>query len=296
MTCNLPAHCSWYKAFTNRFGRLSFPGVQRVIRRSVAAASSAFRGTHSGNPPLPDPNNNAPDLQVRLPTGPEGQAGGDVVHRFRAGKIYCVQTVQYACGVTIGWGKCYRSESPSQVIELLTSIFPTLESRPSYIFYDNACKLLAHIVSNDEHHPWLRSTRFLCDSWHYINHRATDILCRWWCNSAPADGSQPDLVISEADANGNVQSTRAFNTETAEQLNAWLSGYEGPLRQMTNSNFDFTMHVLMLMYKEDVEDRIEKREAGDSGVQDQDNDEDDDEDDEDDEDDGTDADHEMQED
>lgn len=64
----------------------------------------------------------------------------------------------------------------------------------------------------------------------------------------------------DVDANGRTHTTRAFNTETAEQLNAWLNGFEAQLRQMSATNFDFCVHVLMLLYKETVEGRILKKE------------------------------------
>lgn len=87
-------------------------------------------------------------------------------------------------------------------------------------------------------------------------HRATDLLCRLWCNPAPTDGSQPDLVRAELDDNGTVHLTRTFNTETAEQLNSWLTSYEAQLRQMTDVSFDFFMHVLMLLFAERTEKYI----------------------------------------
>ncbi|EKM60283.1 uncharacterized protein PHACADRAFT_82889, partial [Phanerochaete carnosa HHB-10118-sp] len=106
---------------------------------------------------------------------------------------------------------------------------------------------------------WLKSTKFIVDAFHYVNHRATDVLCRLWCNPAPTNGSQPDLVLVERDQQGRTHQTRAFNTETAEQLNAWLQGYEAPLRNMTDVNFDLFVHALFLLFAEDVQARIERK-------------------------------------
>jgi hypothetical protein len=128
--------------------------------------------------------------------------------------------------------------------------------------YDKACELLRHIVTQDMQDLWLTSTKFIVDAWHYINHRTTDTLCRTRCNPAPTDGSQPDLVISEVDDNGVAHQTRAFNTETAEQLNSWLNGFESQLRQMTDINFDFFIHVLMMLYGETVEKRVVSKNRG----------------------------------
>jgi hypothetical protein len=51
-----------------------------------------------------------------------------------------------------------------------------------------------------------------------------------------------------------------FNTETAEQLNAWLNGFEAQLRQMSATNYDFCVDVLILLYKEMVEGRMLEKE------------------------------------
>jgi hypothetical protein len=197
-----------------------------------------------------------PSLQVQLQALGE-TPGEKVVHTFKAKSIYCLQTVQWACGLPIGWGKCYRAESTPQVLSFLNKVWEDHpDSRPSFIGYDKACDLLRHIVTQNPNDLWIKSTKFIVDAWHYIGHRATDILCRTRCNPAPTNGSQPDLVVTEVDANGVVHQARAFNTETAEQLNSWLNGFESQLRQMTDVNFDFFIHVLMLIYGEMVTKRV----------------------------------------
>ncbi|KAJ7312573.1 hypothetical protein DFH08DRAFT_918008 [Mycena albidolilacea] len=219
LTCDDQAHIDWYKQYDDRFHRLSFPGVQRVIRRQM------------GDLETNDHEIWGPTLQV--------------VHTFKSRTIYCLQTVQWSCGVPVGWGKCYHSESTPQVLASLKKIWEGCpESRPSFMVYDKACELLRHIVTQDMQELWLTSTKFIVDAWHYINHRTTDTLCRTQCNPAPTDGSQPDLVISEVNDNGVAHQTRAFNTETAEQLNSWLNRLESQLRQMTDVNFDFFIHTV----------------------------------------------------
>jgi hypothetical protein len=138
-----------------------------------------------------------------------------------------------------------------QVYAILNKLYPSEEIAlcPSFIFYDNACSLLAHLITNHPESSWLTSTRFIVDAWHYVNHRVRDVLCRYWCNPAPADGEQPDLVITKQEG-GRSFTVRAYNSETAEQFNAWISSWEGPLRQMTDYNFDFFIHVLFYLYKE----------------------------------------------
>ncbi|KAJ7575522.1 hypothetical protein C8J56DRAFT_801342, partial [Mycena floridula] len=100
------------------------------------------------------------------------------------------------------------------------------------------------------------TTKFIVDAWHYVGHRATDVLCRLWCNPSPRNGSQPDLIQIIEDINGVKHTSRAFNTETAEQFNVWLDGFEAQLQQMTDVNYDFVVHCLMLLYTEITEKKI----------------------------------------
>ncbi|KAF7358803.1 hypothetical protein MSAN_01219600 [Mycena sanguinolenta] len=171
--------------------------------------------------------------------------------------------IQWACGHPIGWEKCYRSESSSQVLSILDRIWADYpEAKPSFIAYDDACSLLRHIVTQDPRSPWLQSTKFIVDAWHYIGHLATDLLCRLWCNPQPTNGSQPDLIRVEMDMNGTAHQTRAFNTETAEQLNSWLSGFESQLRHMSATNYDFLIHALMMLYAERIQRRVREKDLG----------------------------------
>ncbi|KAJ7235612.1 hypothetical protein B0H12DRAFT_1076036 [Mycena haematopus] len=249
VTCNNESHKEWHAKYLNRFGRLTFPGVQRVIRGQAS-------------------QNQAPESQTGLSFQSElpeldGVAGQNIVHTFRARTTYCLQTVQWSCGCPIGWGKCYRSESSSQVLKIIDRIWEFHpDSRPSFLAYDDACNLLRHIVTQDPNSPWIHGTKLIVDAWHYVGHQAADILCRIWCNPAPANGSQPDLISVNVDDTGRTHTTRAFNTETAEQLNAWLNGYEAQLRQMSHINYDFSVHVLMLLYKDLVDRRVEKKGKG----------------------------------
>ncbi|KAJ7884675.1 hypothetical protein B0H13DRAFT_1628609, partial [Mycena leptocephala] len=110
---------------------------------------------------------------------------------------------------------------------------------------------------------WIATTKFIVDAWHYIGHRATGILCRLWCNPAPLNGSQPNLIIIQEDGNGIIRhQTRAFNTETAEQLNSWLNGFESQLRQMSDVNYDFFIHIVMMIYVERVQQRVQQKDLG----------------------------------
>ena len=46
---------------------------------------------------------------------------------------------------------------------------------------------------------WEKTSQFIVDAYHYINHRDDDELCKKWCNPAQADGSAPNLVVEAKD-------------------------------------------------------------------------------------------------
>lgn len=152
------------------------------------------------------------------------------------------------------------AESPSQVLTIIDNIWKDhSQYKLNFIACDSSCKILRHIVAQNPLNPWIASTKFIVDAWHYIGHKATNSLCWLWCNPAPRNGAQPDLVLVAKDDNGHPHLTCAFNTETAEQFNAWLNRFEAQLHQMSNVNYNFFVHCLMLLYKEDIAQRIEKK-------------------------------------
>ena len=120
--------------------------------------------------------------------------------------------------------------------------------RPSYIAIDKACQVMQKAINNGSWEQWRLTTRFIVDSYHYINHKAEDVLCRTWCNPAPSDGSAPNLVGQHVDEKGNVHQFREFNTEACEQLNSWLGGFESILKRMTVHNFNWFLHAMLFYH------------------------------------------------
>ena len=107
------------------------------------------------------------------------------------------------------------------------------------------------------------------DSYHYTNHKATDQICRTWCNPTPSDGSAPNLVIPTTDKNGNPCLKHAFNTQACEQLNSWLGGYESILKRMTPGNFNWFLHAMLYYHTKHVlRKQIVKRKMEENRIQD----------------------------
>ena len=172
---------------------------------------------------------------------------------FSPARYYCVETICAPCGVVIAWTKFARSESTTNILNFLESVYQTEESRPDYICIDKACQVLRTAVNNGSwDRIWKYTTRFIVDTYHYINHRVSDYLCRTFCNPSPGNGSAPNLVIIEYDNEGRPYAKRAFNTQVCEQLNAWLGGFSPILKPMTSGNFNWFLHAMLFYHTKHV--------------------------------------------
>jgi CxC5 like cysteine cluster associated with KDZ transposases/CxC6 like cysteine cluster associated with KDZ transposases len=194
-TCELH-HNHWY-SHVIRFGRQTLLGVRRLVRRSE----------QEHLPWLPQINHQVQPHDA----APVPQTVKD--NYFVAPRFYCVETICAPCGAVIAWTLFDKSESPTKILNFLEAVYPTPDLRPNYVCIDKACAVLRTAISNGAWNTWKETTRFIVDSYHYINHRTSDYLCRKWCNPAPLNGSAPNLVIVENDVNGNPHYKRALNTQ-----------------------------------------------------------------------------------
>ena len=189
---------------------------------------------------------------------------------FIAPRIYCVETICAPCGVVVAWDKFTKSESPTNILKFLGSVYQDKDKRPAYICIDKACMVLRKCVNDPRLVEWLDTSRFIVDAYHYLNHRATDDLCRTWCNPAPLNGSAPNLVITGRNAQGQLYYKRAFNTQACEQLNAWLGGFESILKRMKSGNFNWFLHTMLFYHTIQVLKRQRRRESEDGSESDED--------------------------
>jgi len=96
---------------------------------------------------------------------------------FCAARFYFVETICAPCGVVIAWTKFAKSESPTNNLNFLGSVYQTEDSRPEYVCIDKGCQILATAVANGSWEIWKKTTWFIVDAYHYINHRVLDYLC-----------------------------------------------------------------------------------------------------------------------
>jgi CxC5 like cysteine cluster associated with KDZ transposases/CxC6 like cysteine cluster associated with KDZ transposases len=197
-TCH--QHRNLWHSHVVRFGRSTMLGIWRLLRRSEEEKL----------PWLPVSIRNVqPHDEPAQPSATRSQTKT----YFVAPHWYCVEIATTTCGLPLAWEKFAKAESPTNILNFLDRVYPTEESRPDYVCIDKACLVLRHAVTSGRWDAWKKTTRFIVDSYHYINHRTTDYLCRKYCNPAPLNGSAPNLVAVEQDKNGRPHFKRAFNTQ-----------------------------------------------------------------------------------
>jgi len=163
---------------------------------------------------------------------------------FTPHRSYCVETICAPCGVVIAWAKFAKSESPTNFLNLLQTVYSTEESWPDYICIDKACGVLHHIITEGDLDAWGKTTWFIVDTYHYTNHCVMDFMCWKWCNPAPMDGSAPNLVIVEHDKDGIPYYKCAFNTHMwATQCMAWRVWYN--FERNDCGKFQLVLHAML---------------------------------------------------
>ncbi len=258
--CSLAAHQARWHLYSTLRTRATFGGYRHILRDQLS-----HRGFHFSREDAPwafnahqnvaqdaggpedieqiiphHHNNHVPDLpQERLR------------HSWHYRKLHCIETITHPCGRPIAWSKFYVSESPTNIINMLTELYPDHASRPSFIVIDKACHVLATLSANGAADDWFQTSRFIVDSFHFKHHR-NEPRCQEFCNPAPTNGSQPNLVHPVQIPNGQVCYRQAFNTEAAEQLNVWLHKYSGQLSHMHPYHHDFLLQVMFTHHFESL--------------------------------------------
>lgn len=118
---------------------------------------------------------------------------------------------------------------------------------PSYIFYDDNCKLREHLVASGDT-DLLGKVGLVVDVFHFKSkHKTTDIKCQTYCNPA----NFPELV--------GPDESWVFNSSAAEQVNVWFGGFQAIVREMIPVKYNFYLDEMILLRNRDVVEHLRKR-------------------------------------
>ncbi|KAJ7143236.1 hypothetical protein C8R46DRAFT_920031, partial [Mycena filopes] len=90
---------------------------------------------------------------------------------------------------------------------------------PSYIFYDNNCSFVKHLLASGDH--YFDRVGLPVDVWHFkCKHKEGDLFCQTHCNPTRFQ----ELVREDG--------TWVFNSLAAEQSNAWFGKFQNDVQEM----------------------------------------------------------------
>ncbi|KAI0708330.1 hypothetical protein C8Q76DRAFT_627155 [Earliella scabrosa] len=149
---------------------------------------------------------------------------------------HCQQLMFRPCGVILARATFYEAESVSNALAFINRVFPADLPRalPCFLFYDNNCQLLKHILSVGDQR--LLQIGLPVDVFHAIRkHKDSDGFCIMNCNPA----GFPELY--------SIDNEWLFNTSAAEQGNVWFGKFMPVVREMDEIHFNFFLDEMILI-------------------------------------------------
>ena len=172
----------------------------------------------------------------------------------------CVAT----CGIILGRATFFGSEGPYGVVvcphysclslsilicieKFHEKLFPTPQSVPGVIFYDNNCHIKRVLEKSRNSH--FQRCALPVDVFHMkTKHKESDEFCNTFCNPARF----PDLI-----QNGKWR----FNSSAAEITNVWFGGYQALVREMRVDRYNFFLDEMIKRRNRVIVKDLQKRHA-----------------------------------
>ncbi|KAJ6542571.1 hypothetical protein B0H19DRAFT_1170950 [Mycena capillaripes] len=209
LTCSLTEHLAWETA---RDQTVMSQMKRRLRRAGVVQANSGADGDELA------PDANAP---------PKSTLKGRPSRRWTHNEQLFVR----CCGIIVSRATFFGAEGVSGHKDFLKATFPPQfpKSLPQYIFYDNNCNFLKHLLHCNDH--YFDNVGLPVDVFHAPGHNDD------FCNTH----NNPALFPQLMDEDGNW----VFNSSAAEQANAWLGGFQSIVREMPESRYNFYLDEMI---------------------------------------------------
>nr|GAT59356.1 predicted protein [Mycena chlorophos] len=254
-TCDDPDH-RWIETYYEMQGKAMFQLKHRLRRAQASQPNDALSaGTSSSAAPLRhrggdefDENEDEDELEgdgmhadeaVEISSDITCNGKPDTGNRtfkasFGRNRTQCEELCVSCCGVILGRATMVGSEAPNGVLEFWETIFPTKESLPQVLWYDNNCRIAAMLRNEPkERQEYFADIAKPVDVFHFkCKHKEKDIDCGRECNA---------LLWPELSDNGKWR----FNSSAAEQTNAWFGGFASIVREMSVERYEFFLDEMI---------------------------------------------------
>ncbi|KAJ6577694.1 hypothetical protein B0H19DRAFT_931792 [Mycena capillaripes] len=146
------------------------------------------------------------------------------------------QLLVRCCGIILSRATFFGSEAITSVKDFIHVTFPVHYpgSLPSFIFFDNNCLLLRHLMASAElRDAHLTVVGFPVDVFHAAQkHKDSDAFCTMNCSPV----TFPQLM------DGN---TWVFNSSAAEQVNRWFGRFQPIVKEMPLLRYNFFLDEMI---------------------------------------------------
>ncbi|KAK6971436.1 hypothetical protein R3P38DRAFT_2587167 [Favolaschia claudopus] len=177
-----------------------------------------------------------PGLQPVVST-PSNKIRGRLGRRWTHNKQLMVR----CCGIITSLATFFGSEAVTSVKEFIHVTFPVHYpgSLPSFIWYDNNCQLLRHLVAYDDpRDARLAEVGFPVDVFHASRkHKDSDEFCVFNCSPV----TFPELMDGI---------NWVFNSSAAEQANNWFGRFQPIVKEMSVLRYNFFLDEMISLRNE----------------------------------------------
>ncbi|KAI0714670.1 hypothetical protein C8Q76DRAFT_727675 [Earliella scabrosa] len=239
-TCSTSSHRS-----VEDVGRARGQAIFRLKKRLQTTASEAGVASTSspdGDIDVIDDPDVASELQKEIEDAAcQGKSSTKSGYKTRLTRRWThnEQLLFRCCGVITSRATFFEAESPSNAYRFLQGTFPEVlkGAMPSFIFFDNNCKLLRHLRANND--TRFQDVGFPVDVFHAVNkHKDSDAYCQLNCNPAGFKELFDKL------------NRWLFNSSAAEQGNVWFGKFKTVVREMGEVRYNFFLDEMIMIHNE----------------------------------------------
>ncbi|KII92428.1 hypothetical protein PLICRDRAFT_134020 [Plicaturopsis crispa FD-325 SS-3] len=179
------------------------------------------------------------------------EAGNEKVRaRFGRRRTHNEELCVGSCGMVLGRGTFFGSEAPNGVRTFWKRLFPTKESLPGVLWYDNNCQIIK-MLNNDppDEREYFGNVALPVDVFHFkCKHKESDEVCGLYCN--PYNWQELRTEDDKA---------WRFNSSAAEQTNAWFGGFSSIVREMQVARYNFFLDEMIKRRNRLIKKDLERR-------------------------------------
>ncbi|KAJ7614703.1 hypothetical protein DFH06DRAFT_1013800 [Mycena polygramma] len=241
-TCTIQSHRAHELASIEKHAAM-FQLHNRLQKSGISQVPKA--GSSSSDPTTED---SVPDSVPETDTEEPSADSSAVKGKNSRSWTHNEQLFVRCCGVIISRVTFFGSEGITGVVAFLKATFPPgyPGAMPSYIFYDNNCSFVKHLLACKD--TYFDNVGLPVDVWHFkCKHKEGDNFCQVHCN--------PARFLELIGEDGKW----VFNSSAAEQSNAWFTKFQNVVQEMPVLRYNFFLDEMIAIHNRQVVSELARK-------------------------------------